>query len=513
MLQDVAVLLTVSRSDSPRLRAGMAALRAARSDLQVVILADEDVPADVLAGLDRVQDGPVIVVDNVPDGKETLDWSAVTRSVSAPVITAIPLTEVQSSTVVRRVLDGAAADAPGGSHREPTLVPHPETPRWVIASYVRTVLGAATGDPARVAHAGRLAMTAARLIAEAVDPLENHIRLTARVSMPHGLQQQPPWQFRLGVHQPEGASAWSSPTALLPRTDWAGRGQWERLVADVPLDQLPTGDYELAIEFVGDPHLPPRTLRPCVGSVTPGRTRKTAWTVRGQQGSTRYLPFVTGPARVTRLAVQQDARGRRAALAWRLRRLRQDFRQVVRGQGGRRLRLLLLVRLLTRPWFGHQIWLVGERRDTAQDNGLHLFRSIRRSQPRRHVYYVIDRDTPEYRKIRELGNVVAHSSWRHQLLMLHADVLANAFSIPYLIPRSWPRSAYNYHLAWRIGAVRVFLQHGVHISPAALQRMTTGYDIVVTSAARETQALREVSGYDEQLAETGLARYGALAPS
>jgi hypothetical protein len=112
MLQDVAVLLTVSRSDGPRLRAGMAALRAARSDLQVVILADEDVPADVLAGLDRVQDGPVIVVDNVPDGKETLDWSAVTRSVSAPVITAIPLTEVQSSTVVRRVLDGAAADAP-----------------------------------------------------------------------------------------------------------------------------------------------------------------------------------------------------------------------------------------------------------------------------------------------------------------------------------------------------------------------------------------------------------------
>ena len=176
------------------------------------------------------------------------------------------------------------------------------------------------------------------------------------------------------------------------------------------------------------------------------------------------------------------------------------------------MRLTLLIRLLTRPLFGRQIWLVGERHDVAQDNGLHFFCFIRRSHPQRHVYYVIDRDSPEYRKLRRLGHVVAHSSWRHQLLMLHADVLADAFSIPYLIPRSWDRSGYRYHLAWRIGALRVFLQHGVHSSPAALQRMTTGYDMVITSAARETQALREVTGYDEQLAETGMARFDALAP-
>jgi CDP-glycerol glycerophosphotransferase (TagB/SpsB family) len=52
----------------------------------------------------------------------------------------------------------------------------------------------------------------------------------------------------------------------------------------------------------------------------------------------------------------------------------------------------------------------------------------------------------------------------------------------------------------------------VHISPEALQRRTTGYDMVVTSAARETQALREVSGYDQELVETGLPRYDTLAP-
>ena len=512
MLQDVAVLLTVSGTDGPRLAAGLAALRAVRSDLPVVLVADEDVRADLLAGLDPVQDVPVVRAGNVPDGRDALEWDAVTRAVSAPVITALPLTALLSLTDVGGSLTVTAADAPAGSHLAPTLAPHPETPRWVIASYVREVLRAPTADPARLAHAGTLAMAAARLTAEAVDPLGHQIRLTARVSMPHGLQQQPPWEFRLGVHRPGGASAWSAPTALRPRTDWAGRGQWERLVAEVPLDELPTGDYEVVIELAGDPRRGPRALRPSIGSVTPGRTRKTTWTVRGHQGSTRYLPFSTGSARVTRLAVQQDARGRRAALAWWLRRLRQDLRHVARGRGGRRLRLLLLLRLLTRPLFGAQIWLIGERRDVAQDNGLHFFRFLRRSHPRRQVYYVIEKDSPEYPTIRRLGHVVAHSSWRHQLLMLHADVLANAFSIPYLIPRSWDRSAYNYHLAWRIGALRVFLQHGVHISPAALQRMTTGYDVVVTSASRETQALREVSGFDEQLAETGQPRYDALAP-
>lgn len=515
MLQDVAVLLTVRGTDVPRLTAGLAALRGARPDVPVVIVADEDLRADLLAQLDGVQGGQdvqVIDVEDWPAGRDRLEWHALTRSVSAPVVIALPLKAVDGPTDVRSALAAAAADTPAGHGPEPTLASNPATPRWVTAAYVREVLRDPARDAARLAHAGRLVMTAAQLTAEAVDPLDHQIRVTARVSMPHGLQQQPPWRFRLGVHRPGGAAAWSDPAALRRRTDWAGRGQWERLSAEVPLDQLPTGDYELAIELVGDPQLPARALHPSIGSVTPGRTRKTTWTVGGRQGSTRYLPFTTGSARVTRLAVQQDAHGRRAALAWWQRRLRQDVRHA-RARSEGRMRWPLLVRLLTRPFFSRQIWLVGERRDTAQDNGLHLFRALRRSRHRRRVYYVIERDSPEYPRIRRLGHVVAHSSWRHQLLMLHADVLANAFSIRYLLPRSWDRGAYNFHLAWRIGALRVFLQHGVHISPAALQRMTTGYDLVVTSADRETRALREASGYDEQLIETGLPRYDALAPT
>lgn len=513
-MQDVAVLLVVSGSDASPLTDSIAVLRAGRPDLPVVVLADEDRREEIGAGAHRVLDVPVIGVGRRPADRGSFDWRLVRGAVAARTVVAVALPAADGEDA-QRALAAAFADPPDGERGDPVLLPLPGTPRWVIASYVREVLRTPTAQPGTVAHAGRLAMGAARLTAEAVDPRDHQIRVTARVSMPHGLQQPPPWRFQVGVRRPGGDPAWSAPTALRRRTDWAGQGQWERLVADVPMDRLPTGTYELLIQLVDDAPGPPRPLRPSIGSVAPGRVRTTVRapgrTQDGPGGRTRYLPFTTGPHR-TRLVVQQDADGRAAARAWWRRRWLQDARFVVRGRAPWQPRLLLLTRMLTRPLFRGELWLVGERRETAQDNGLHLFRFLRRTQPRRRVYYVLDRDSPQYATTRRWGRVVAHSSWRHQLLMLHADVLANAFSMPYMIPRSWDQAAYHTRLAWRIGALRVFLQHGVHISPAALQRMTTGYDLVLTSAAEETRSLREVSGYDEQLVETGLPRYDALAP-
>ncbi len=176
--------------------------------------------------------------------------------------------------------------------------------------------------------------------------------------------------------------------------------------------------------------------------------------------------------------------------------------------------LLRLVRLLTRPFFaGRQIWLIGERTDTAQDNGLHLFKHLRKTHPKRRVYYVIDRSSPQRDRVAHLGNVVDHSSLRHQVLMLHAGVLANAYSIRYLTPTPWGQESYVRHLAWRIGALRVYLKHGVHLNPNAFKRGLSGYDMVLTVMSRESEALRAVSGYDRQIHEIGMPRYDGLTPA
>jgi hypothetical protein len=210
----------------------------------------------------------------------------------------------------------------------------------------------------------------------------------------------------------------------------------------------------------------------------------------------------------------QVGSGRAAAVRWHATLLKKDLGFIARGPGQRRARVLRLVRLLTLPYFVRQeIWLVGERTDTAQDNGLHLFRHLRSVHPELKAYYVIETSSPQYERVRDLGNVVRHSSLKHRLLMLHASVLANAYSIRYLIPRTWSVAMYTRHLVWRVGALRVYLKHGVHLSPTAVKRGSTGYDVCLTVTPGETAALRASSGYEDQLVEVGMPRYDALVPT
>lgn len=194
--------------------------------------------------------------------------------------------------------------------------------------------------------------------------------------------------------------------------------------------------------------------------------------------------------------------------------LRKDLRHMLHGLGSRRLQSARLLRLLTRPFYNkRQIWLIGERSDTAQDNSVHLFRHLRREHPERDVYYVIDKHSPQRSRVAPLGRVVTHSSLRHRLLMLHATVLANSYSIKHMVPRQWNANEYVRHIAWRVGALRVYLKHGVHDKAYSLKRGTGGYDLFLTVNPRETESVREAAGYREQVVEVGLPRYDALAPT
>lgn len=53
-----------------------------------------------------------------------------------------------------------------------------------------------------------------------------------------------------------------------------------------------------------------------------------------------------------------------------------------------------------------EIWVIGEKPDKAQDNGYHLFKYLRENYPEKEVYYVIDENSPDIDKVKQLGNVV-----------------------------------------------------------------------------------------------------------
>jgi glycosyltransferase involved in cell wall biosynthesis/CDP-glycerol glycerophosphotransferase (TagB/SpsB family) len=275
---------------------------------------------------------------------------------------------------------------------------------------------------------------------------------------------------------------------------------WGGFVCELPARRLKTGDHHLRLVFITPSGQASVHLRPANGALRAARTVPVS--------SGRVLLLKQHGTSVLRVQAGHGAAARRR---WRRRLLLDDLRHIT---SFRTMWHLRLARLLTAPLVRGPVWVLGERRDTAQDNSFALFRFLRRNRTDVRAYYVIDRSSAQYRAIRGLGRVVRHSSWKHRLLMLHARVLVNSYDIDaYVTPDGWPAGQFLEHLAWRVGSRRVFLQHGVTYNnvSAALHRGVTGLDLFVTTSQREAAAVRSGMGYTSEVAVTGFPRFDSLA--
>lgn len=198
----------------------------------------------------------------------------------------------------------------------------------------------------------------------------------------------------------------------------------------------------------------------------------------------------------------------------RLKRLCEEIRNSLPGRSGWRTRLLYW---LTYPKLhGKDIWIIGEREDTAQDNSYHLFTWIRENEPKRKVYYAINGDSPDRGKIDHLGRVIDRLSWKYRAHLLHATRLINAYDLeaylgfPGLSKRAFLRG-YGDLLRYK----RVFLQHGVVYNDVvgSIHAQVTNVDMVLTTGRSERAYYAEHCGYGyDRVAATGLPRYDALKP-
>lgn len=383
-------------------------------------------------------------------------------------------------------------------------------------AYLRFILSRGQTSQPLTDYLGYLALMTGGNSLEGVDPVyaEGAIDLQARAAIGRfNSAAPPPWRYRLTIAGRRGVVHTQAVAEVQERISNQGVRRWENLRARLPLVEAPDGNHLILIgldtEYEALRVL--RPLRPRPGVLASART----FLLTGEQTDrqTRYLVHTIRSAAQTWITLQHGI-GQEARRRWYRSLVRKDLRAVLRSRSaGKRMRLARLVRLVTAPFVQRRdIWLIGERADTAQDNGYHFFRYLRRAHPEREAYYVIDKSSPHYRRVRGLGHVVTHSSLRHQFLMVHANVLANAYSIKHMIPRQWNPVGYTRHLAWRVGAVRLYLKHGVNVSANSVKRGTGGYDLYLSVNPMETAALRESSGYGRQIAETGMPRYDALEP-
>ena len=155
-----------------------------------------------------------------------------------------------------------------------------------------------------------------------------------------------------------------------------------------------------------------------------------------------------------------------------------------------------------------EIWLICESKDTAADNGYHLYKYLKNKDENIKVYYVIDKKAKDYRKIKEYGNIIQYGSLKHWIFYLAATKNIST-------QKSGNPNAPLFYCLQNSGILknkRIFLQHGITKDDAEwLYYNNTKFRLFICGAQKEYEYIKEKFGYpEENVVYTGFARFDAL---
>ncbi|MFD1031880.1 CDP-glycerol glycerophosphotransferase family protein [Metaplanococcus flavidus] len=155
------------------------------------------------------------------------------------------------------------------------------------------------------------------------------------------------------------------------------------------------------------------------------------------------------------------------------------------------------------------VWLVGERSNTAQDNGIVLFQWLLENT-NVEAYYVIEEDSLDYEPIQEMKNVLVFGSPEHFDVAFRAGVLLCTHDIENILPYKPARGSFGYE-----NTKRIFLQHGV-LGRKNVEYHKRNYElpfhqfVVSSEPEKETVVMEEMGYSDAEVIVTGLARFDRL---
>lgn len=155
------------------------------------------------------------------------------------------------------------------------------------------------------------------------------------------------------------------------------------------------------------------------------------------------------------------------------------------------------------------IWLMGERTNTAQDNGIVFFRWLQENTTIE-SYYVIEEDSSDYEHIKHIPNVLIFGSDKHFEIAFKAKVLLGTHDLENILPYKPARGFFGYE-----ETVKIFLQHGV-LGRKNVEYHKKNYDMpfdlfIVSSDPEKQVIVMDEMGYeDHEVAATGLARFDKL---
>lgn len=158
--------------------------------------------------------------------------------------------------------------------------------------------------------------------------------------------------------------------------------------------------------------------------------------------------------------------------------------------------------------FRRDLWLLCDTENEARDNAYWLFSYIREHHPKQDAVYAIHKKSPDYHRVKPLGEVVEYGSLKHWIYYLVASKNISSQKM------GKPNAAICYVLEVYgiIKNKRAFLQHGIITADLSfLYYPHTKMRLFVTSTKDEWNYVNETYGYPQgYVQELGLCRFDQL---
>ena len=159
-----------------------------------------------------------------------------------------------------------------------------------------------------------------------------------------------------------------------------------------------------------------------------------------------------------------------------------------------------------------EVWLISDRTYVANDNGEHFFRYMNKRPHRRtEVYFNINSDCPDYKRMQKYGKVVAYDSPEYPMMFMLADKIISSAAADYIFNPFGDDKKYITDL---LNFDFIYLKHGIIKDDMSgwLNRFNKNIRLMITAAVPEYLSI--VNGdyciEKDHAALTGLARYDNL---
>jgi len=189
------------------------------------------------------------------------------------------------------------------------------------------------------------------------------------------------------------------------------------------------------------------------------------------------------------------------------------FKELLKSKatGSRKAAFARLIANTIKPFLVKPIWLVSDRISKADDNGEVFFSFLQAHKREVRSYFILDKASNDYSRLKNIGNVVQPYSFKHKLLTLIAECTISSQTDQVF------RNPFRYYwhpyrdLLWSTDFV--FLQHGVIMTKLTkwLKRSNQYIGGFITSTNKEYQLIKNGGyDYDSEVWLTGMPRYDRL---